>query len=299
MDSGQSRGFRSCPRAPRIYVIGGRDRRARREAPRRPPRAQEAQARRNEASKAIGAAMGKGDTATAEALKAEVAGLKDMLAEVEARSSALGASSTPCSPPCPTSPPTTCPRGRRAGNVESRAVGGQQRNFTFDAQGAFRPRREARPDGFRDRREAVGRALRRSRRASWRGWSGRSAQFMLDLQTGEHGYTEVQPPLLVRDEAMFGTGQLPKFGDDLFRTTNGHWLIPTAEVSLTNLGARARSSTRTALPMRCTALTPCFRVGGGRGGQGHARHDPPASVLEGRAGFDHAPRSSRTPSTSA
>src|SRR3546814_7528261 len=61
------------------------------------------------------------------------------------------------------------------------------------------------------------------------------AQFMLDVQTGEHGYTEINPPLLVRDEAVFGTGQLPKFADDLFRTTDGRWLIPTAEVSLTNL----------------------------------------------------------------
>ena len=58
---------------------------------------------------------------------------------------------------------------------------------------------------------------------------------MLDLQTREHGYTEVSPPLLVRDEAVFGTGQLPKFAEDLFRTTDGRWLIPTAEVSLTNL----------------------------------------------------------------
>jgi hypothetical protein len=63
------------------------------------------------------------------------------------------------------------------------------------------------------------------------------ATFMLDVQTGEHGYTEVAPPLLVRDHVLFGTGQLPKFAEDQFRTTSDHWLIPTAEVPLTNLVA--------------------------------------------------------------
>ena len=89
---------------------------------------------------------------------------------------------------------------------------------------------------------------------------------MLDLQTSEHGYTEVSPPLMVRDEAMFGTGQLPKFAEDLFRTTDGRWLIPTAEVSLTNL-VREQITPEEALPLRLTALTPCFRAEAGASGR--------------------------------
>jgi seryl-tRNA synthetase len=91
-------------------------------------------------------------------------------------------------------------------------------------------------------------------------------QFMLDLQTGEHGYTEVSPPLLVRDEALFGTGQLPKFAEDQFHTTDGRWLIPTAEVSLTNL-VREQITPEEELPLRLTALTPCFRSEAGASGR--------------------------------
>ena len=91
-------------------------------------------------------------------------------------------------------------------------------------------------------------------------------QFMLDMQTSEHGYTEVSPPLLVRGEAMFGTGQLPKFADDLFATIDGRWLIPTAEVSLANL-VREQILDEGELPLRLTALTPCFRLEAGASGK--------------------------------
>jgi len=91
-------------------------------------------------------------------------------------------------------------------------------------------------------------------------------QFMLDLHTREFGYTEVAPPLLVRDAAVFGTGQLPKFADDLFRTTTGLWLVPTAEVSLTNL-AREDIVDEEKLPLRYAALTPCFRSEAGAAGK--------------------------------
>lgn len=91
-------------------------------------------------------------------------------------------------------------------------------------------------------------------------------QFMLDVHTTSYGYEEVAPPLLVRDEAAFGTGQLPKFHDDLFQTTDGRWLIPTAEVSLTNL-VRDRVLSATDLPVRFTALTPCFRSEAGAAGR--------------------------------
>ncbi len=89
---------------------------------------------------------------------------------------------------------------------------------------------------------------------------------MLDLHTMEHGYTETMPPLMVRDEAVYGTGQLPKFSEDLFRTTDGRWLIPTAEVPQTNLVADEIVDTKS-LPQRYTALTPCFRSEAGSAGR--------------------------------
>ena len=114
------------------------------------------------------------------------------------------------------------------------------------------------------------------------------AQFMLDLHTTEFGYTEIAPPYLVRDETAFGTGQLPKVAEDMFRTTDGMWLIPTAEVPLTNLVAgEILDESRAAAALY--GLDPVFPLGGGGGGQGHARHDPPAPVRQGRAGLDHAP----------
>lgn len=92
------------------------------------------------------------------------------------------------------------------------------------------------------------------------------ATFMLDLHTNEFGYTEVSPPLMVRDNALYGTGQLPKFSEDLFKTTTDHWLIPTAEVSLTNL-VNDEILNEANLPMRMTAHTPCFRSEAGSAGR--------------------------------
>ncbi len=91
-------------------------------------------------------------------------------------------------------------------------------------------------------------------------------QFMLDIHTTKFGYEEVAPPLLVRDDALIGTGQLPKFAEDLFRTTDGRWLIPTSEVSLTNL-VREKILKQDELPLRFTALTPCFRSEAGAAGR--------------------------------
>ena len=92
------------------------------------------------------------------------------------------------------------------------------------------------------------------------------AQFMLDTQTGANGYVECAPPLLVREESLFGTGQLPKFAEDNFQTTDGRWLIPTAEVSLTN-SVREQILAEAELPLRMTALTPCFRSEAGAAGK--------------------------------
>ena len=90
--------------------------------------------------------------------------------------------------------------------------------------------------------------------------------FMLDLHTSEYGYREINPPLLVRDDAVFGTGQLPKFSEDLFRTENGYWLTPTAEVTLTNL-VRDQITNAADLPLRFAAMTPCFRSEAGAAGR--------------------------------
>src|SRR5690606_30874300 len=90
--------------------------------------------------------------------------------------------------------------------------------------------------------------------------------FMLDLHTGEFGYVEHVPPMLVRDEAAYGTGNLPKFAEDLFQTTNGYWLIPTAEISLTNI-VREQSVDGMQLALRMTAWTPCFRSEAGAAGR--------------------------------
>lgn len=91
-------------------------------------------------------------------------------------------------------------------------------------------------------------------------------QFMLDLHTSEHGFSEVSAPLLVREEALYGTGQLPKFSEDAFATTDGRWLIPTSEVSLTNL-VRESVMRGDELPLRFTSLTPCFRAEAGSAGR--------------------------------
>ena len=126
-------------------------------------------------------------------------------------------------------------------------------------------------------------------------------QFMLDLHTTEHGYTEVQPPLMVRDEVLFGTGQLPKFEEDLFFVPHGEGrlgLIPTAEVPLTNLVREEIVAARKAAAAlhRADAVLP---LGSRLGRARHARHAAPAPVLQGRAGLDHRRRKARSPSTSA
>ncbi|HEU4650546.1 MAG TPA: serine--tRNA ligase [Croceibacterium sp.] len=225
---------------------------------------QEAQARRNEASKAIGAAMGKGDIAAAEALKAEVAGLKDTLPRLEDEDRALGAELDALLAALPNIPSDEVPAGADESGNQEVARWGQQRNFAFDPQehADLGP-----PLGLEFETAA---AMSGARFAFLRGPMARLhralAQFMLDFQSSERGYTECAPPLLVRDEAVFGTGQLPKFADDLFRTTDGRWLIPTAEVSLTN-SVREQILGDLPAPIRLTALTPCFRSEAGAAGK--------------------------------
>lgn len=227
-------------------------------------RMQESQARRNEASKAIGMAMGKGDKDTAETLKAEVATLKEQLPALEAEEREATAALNAMLAALPNAPAADVPQGEdEAQNVEI-ARWGTPRDFDFA------PKEHADLGPALGLDFETGAALSGARFTFLRGQMARLhralAQFMLDLQTGEHGYVECITPLLVRDEAAFGTGQLPKFAEDLFRTTDGRWLIPTAEVSLTN-SVREQILADAALPLRMTALTPCFRSEAGAAGR--------------------------------
>jgi seryl-tRNA synthetase len=226
--------------------------------------AQEAQARRNEASKSIGAAMGKDDAATADALKAEVATLKETLPALEEKERQLGKSLEDLLAALPNIPLAQVPDG--AGEEENVEVArwGTIREFDFTPQ----EHADLGPPLGLD--FETGAAISGARFTFLKGPMARLhralAQFMLDTQTGANGYMECNPPLLVRDEAVYGTGQLPKFADDLFRTTDGRWLIPTAEVSLTN-AVREQILDEAALPQRMTALTPCFRSEAGAAGK--------------------------------
>jgi len=227
-------------------------------------RLQEAQSRRNEASKAIGQAMGRGDTDTAESLKAEVAQIKQAMPALEEEDRTLGAELNALLAALPNIPAEDVPEGAdEAANVEL-SRWGTPREFDFD------PKEHADLGPPLGLDFETGAALSGARFTFLRGHMARLhralGQFMLDHQTGENGYMECAPPLLVREEALFGTGQLPKFAEDNFQTTDGRWLIPTAEVSLTN-SVREQILEDAALPLRMAALTQCFRSEAGAAGR--------------------------------
>lgn len=226
---------------------------------------QEAQARRNAASKEIGDAMKGGDKARAEALKAEVAALKDTIADSEARERQVSEELSADLAAIPNTPQDDVPDGAdEHGNVEVRRHG-EPRKLNFAPKQHFEIGEAL---GLMDFETAA--KLSGARFVVLKGQMARLeralASFMLDLHTGTHGYTEINPPLLVREEAMFGTAQLPKFRDDQFSVSGGLWLIPTAEVPLTNL-AREAITDEQQLPMRVTAWTPCFRAEAGAAGK--------------------------------
>jgi seryl-tRNA synthetase len=241
--------------------------------------AEQAQARRNAASKEIGDAKKAKDEVRAAALMDEVGKLKTTLPQLEAGAKAADEELQEALAAIPNLPLDDVPDGvDEHGNVR-RHVFGDRRNYAFtpkphdDLGGAL---------GFMDfdaaaklsgaRFVVLKKGLARLERAI--------GQFMLDLHTNEHGYAEINPPLLVRNEVMFGTGQLPKFEDDQFWAIKGELLaspdgrlrserlglIPTAEVSLTNL-VRQSIIDEKQLPMRFTALTPCFRAEAGAAGR--------------------------------
>ena len=225
---------------------------------------QEAQSRRNDASKLIGQAKAKKDEAEAQRLMAEVEALKgDMTAQGEAEK-ALTEELNGVLAALPNLPAPGVPAGAdEHGNVEQRRwgsapmiVGPRDHVALGEGLGLMDFEAAARTSGARF--VFLKGELARLERAL--------GAFMLDIHTRENGYLEVSPPLLVRDEAAFGTGQLPKFAEDLFRTTDGRWLIPTAEVSLTNI-ALGQIIDEGELPMRMTALTPSFRSEAGASGR--------------------------------
>jgi seryl-tRNA synthetase len=251
-------------------------------------KSEQAQARRNSASKEIGEAKKTKDDARAAALMAEVAELKTTMPELELAAKAADDELVAQLAALPNLPLDEVPDGLDEHSNVQHHVFGDKRKY------AFTPR--AHDDlgealGFMDfeiaaklsgaRFVVLTKGLARLERAI--------GQFMLDLHTNEHGYTEVNPPLLVRNEVMFGTGQLPKFEDDQFWTVKGELLagagehaanagllgrlrterlglIPTAEVPLTNL-VRESIRDEKELPMRLTALTPCFRAEAGAAGR--------------------------------
>jgi seryl-tRNA synthetase len=227
-------------------------------------KAQALQTTRNETSKKIGQAKGAGDDATAEALMAEVADLKSALQAAEDDERKLKAELEAALSVLPNIALPDVPEGLdEADNLEVRQVGAvaginnAAQHFEIgEALGQMDFEAAAALSGSRF--VVLRHDLARLERAL--------GNFMLDLHTSEFGYTEVNPPVLVRDDAVYGTGQLPKFTEDLFRTENGYWLTPTAEVTLTNL-VRAQITDAADLPLRFTAWTPCFRSEAGAAGR--------------------------------
>jgi len=226
--------------------------------------AESIQARRKQLSQQIGIAKRKGESA--DAAMAEVAALEDTLKKSEAEAAELDAELTRRLEVLPNLPFDEVPDGTdETGNVEIRRHG-SQRNFPFapkdhvalgEANGEMDFASAAKISGARF--VFMKGKLARLERAI--------AQFMLDLHTSEEGgYTEVNPPLLVRDNAAYGVGQLPRFAEDMFHTDNGFWLVPTAELPLTNL-ANDTVLDEKVLPLHYTAFTPCFRSEAGAAGK--------------------------------
>ena len=226
---------------------------------------EQAQARRNAASKEIGEAKKNKNDAAANALMTEVAALKTSIAAMEEQEKTVSKELEDALAQIPNLPHDEVPDGKDANdNVEHHHFGAK-RSYAFtpkqhfelgEALGMMDFETAAKLSGARF--VVLQNGLARLERAL--------GQFMLDLHTTEHGYTEVNPPLLVREEVMFGTAQLPKFADDQFRTTTDHWLIPTAEVPLTNL-VREQIVDEDKLPLRFTACSPCFRAEAGAAGK--------------------------------
>ena len=225
--------------------------------------AETAQAEQNKASKEVGASKGRGDEAEFERLRALVAEKKAEVAEMNARAKELDEALTDALARLPNLPHGDIPDGAdEADNVEIHRWGtppeiaGAKEHYDLPAARGLDFETAAKLSGSRFV------VLRGAMARLHRGL----AQFMLDTHVNEHGLTETMTPVLVRDEAMFGTGQLPKFTEDSYQTTNGWWLIPTSEVTLTNTVA-GDVLEEADLPIRMTAHTQCFRSEAGSAGR--------------------------------
>ena len=224
---------------------------------------QEMLKRRNEASREVGEKKKKGEDAAA--LVAEVQGLKEKIADAEGREREIGAKLDEILAGLPNLPGPDVPDGEDEYDNEEVRRHGEPVRHDFKAKEHFDLGEDLGLMSFDLAAKMSGArfvvlrgALARLERAL--------ASFMLDLHTVEHGYMEILPPYLVKDNAMYGTGQLPKFADDLFHTEDGFWLIPTAEVPLTNLVSGEIVDAED-LPIRVTAWTPCFREEAGAAGK--------------------------------
>ena len=225
---------------------------------------QEWQAKRNSVSKAVGIAKAAKNEAEASKLLAEAEDLKRHMSEAEGHESTLRQMVRGALESLPNLPDADVPDGEDETQNLEVARWGTPRAFSFS------PKEHADLGPALGLDFETGAAISGARFTFLRGQMARLqralGQFMLDHQTVTKGYAECAPPLLVREEALFGTGQLPKFAEDNFQTTDGRWLIPTAEVSLTN-SVREQILADSALPIRMTALTPCFRSEAGAAGK--------------------------------
>ena len=224
---------------------------------------QELQARRNAVSKQIGEAKRAKQETTA--LEAEGAGIRGEIEALEADGPRLDALLRDQLAKIPNLLDASVPDGKDEADNKVEKLWGTPRAFAFTPKQHFELGEAL---GLMDFAAAA--KIAGSRFTVLKGPLARLeralGQFMLDVHTGEHGYSETVVPLLVNEATAFGTGQLPKFAEDLFITTDGRYLIPTAEVSLTNLVA-SEILPAAALPMRVTALTPCFRSEAGSAGR--------------------------------
>ncbi|WJY20122.1 serine--tRNA ligase [Fontisubflavum oceani] len=227
--------------------------------------AETALAERNAASKEVGRAKASGDEAEFERLRALVAEKKDEIARLEDEAKAKDAALTEALAALPNLPYDSVPDGEDEDDNEEIHRHGSPRNFSFTPKEHYEL--AATQDGMDFE---VAAKLSGSRFVLLNGGIARLhralAQFMLDTHTSENGLTEVNAPVLVRDEMMYGTGQLPKFGEDSYQTTNGWWLIPTSEVSLTNI-VNGMIIEESYLPRRYTTHSLCFRSEAGSAGR--------------------------------
>lgn len=227
--------------------------------------AQQLLEQRNAASKEIGAAKAAKDEAKAASLMATVNALKEKLPAIEAEERTIASALDNILSSLPNLPAADTPDGKDEHDNVEILKHGTPRVFDFIPQP-----HEALGEKLGMLSAETAAKLSGSRFVVLRGALAKLervlAQFMLNTLTEEFGYEEVSPPLLVRDHALYGTGQLPKFGEDLFKTTTDLWLIPTAEVSLTNL-VREEILITAQLPLRFTAHTPCFRSEAGSAGR--------------------------------